>query len=178
MTAQEKINRLALAALRSAPPAASLPEPVTYMAPFEKPKTVAMVDVPKPAAAPVTATDPADKMASGVPAVASRDEPEPRAAIREPDARIGKRRSRKGLVVTLSVLGLLAAAGVGISRSPEARTGAMSLVPALKQGADDVKMPGSIATKDDGQLDKAATRGDRIGGAPAAEGKDVQDRSR
>lgn len=61
MTIQEKIDQLANAAIRSAPPAPVAPKPVTYMAPFEKPKTVALVAVPEAAgaAAPVRDTLPA-----------------------------------------------------------------------------------------------------------------------
>ena len=47
MTIQEKIDLLAAAALRTAPPARVAPQPTTYMAPFEKPKTVALVAVPE-----------------------------------------------------------------------------------------------------------------------------------
>jgi hypothetical protein len=42
MSTQEKITQLALAALRSAPPAGT-PKPATFMRPFEKPKAVAIV---------------------------------------------------------------------------------------------------------------------------------------
>ena len=43
MSTQEKITQLALAALRSAPPSARTPKPATFMRPFEKPKSVALV---------------------------------------------------------------------------------------------------------------------------------------
>ena len=42
MSTQDKITQLALAALRSAPPAGT-PKPATFMRPFEKPKNVALV---------------------------------------------------------------------------------------------------------------------------------------
>jgi hypothetical protein len=42
MSTQEKITQLALAALRSAP-SAGKPKPATFMRPFEKPKSVALV---------------------------------------------------------------------------------------------------------------------------------------
>jgi hypothetical protein len=42
MSTQEKITQLALAALRSAPPAGA-PKPATFMRPFEKPRAVAIV---------------------------------------------------------------------------------------------------------------------------------------
>ena len=58
MTAQEKINQLATAALRSGPPAPVAPKPATYMAPFDKPKTVALAEVPA-SAAPVASAEPA-----------------------------------------------------------------------------------------------------------------------
>jgi hypothetical protein len=43
MTIQEKIDQLAAAALRSAPTSRKPPTPTTYMAPFEKPRFVALV---------------------------------------------------------------------------------------------------------------------------------------
>ncbi|MCW1923001.1 hypothetical protein OKA05_10595 [Luteolibacter arcticus] len=43
MSTQEKITQLAIAALRSAPPSAGTPKPVTFMRPFEKPRAVALV---------------------------------------------------------------------------------------------------------------------------------------
>ncbi len=178
MTAQEKINQLALAALRSAPPTAATPEPATYMAPFEKPKTVAMVDAPKPAVTTAAAGNPATDLviefASEVPVVPFKDEadPELRAQIEDRDARISKQHSRRSLAVTLSVLGLLAAGVVGISQSPKALAEVMSLLPALKQSANDVKMLGSITTKYDEQLEKVAVQGDRIDEATRAMGID------
>lgn len=47
MSIQEKINQLALAALRSAP-VMSRPQPETFMPPFEKPRQLAMVEVGGP----------------------------------------------------------------------------------------------------------------------------------
>jgi hypothetical protein len=44
MSIQEKIDQLALAALRSAPVMSRCPQPATFMLPFEKPKRVAIVD--------------------------------------------------------------------------------------------------------------------------------------
>lgn len=186
MTAQEKINQLALAALRSAPPTAALPEPTTYMAPFEKPKSVAMVAAPKSAVAVAAnpATDLVIQFASDAPVAPFKDEadPELRAQIEERDARISKQHSRRSLAVTLSVLGLLAAGGVWISQSPKAQAEVMALLPALKQSANDVKMLGSITQKYDKQLEKVAVQGDRIDEATralgvdpatAAEGEDV-----
>jgi hypothetical protein len=43
MSIQEKIDQLALAAMRSAP-VMSRPQPATFMLPFEKPKRVAIVE--------------------------------------------------------------------------------------------------------------------------------------
>lgn len=44
MSIQEKIDRLALAALHSAPSRSTRPEPTTFMLPFEKPGRVAIVE--------------------------------------------------------------------------------------------------------------------------------------
>ena len=44
MSIQEKIDQLALAALRSAPVMGSRPQPATFMPAFEKPKRVAIVE--------------------------------------------------------------------------------------------------------------------------------------
>jgi hypothetical protein len=44
MSIQEKIDQLALAALRSTPVMGQRPQPATFMLPFEKPKRVAIVD--------------------------------------------------------------------------------------------------------------------------------------
>jgi len=44
MSIQEKIDQLALAALRSAPVMGSRPQPATFMPAFEKPQRVAIVE--------------------------------------------------------------------------------------------------------------------------------------
>lgn len=165
MTAQEKINQLATAALRSAPPEPSLPKPATYMAPFEKPKTVALVEVPVSAAPAVAAA----------PVAAFKDEPDPelRAHIEEREALLRKRHQHKSIAVTFGILALFAAGGIGCYTSPKARAEIMALVPALSQSVDDVKLVGSITKKYDEQLDQIAVRGDQIADATRAMGVDT-----
>jgi hypothetical protein len=163
MTAQEKINQLATAALRSAPPEPSLPKPATYMAPFEKPKMVALVEVPvsaAPAAAPVAAF---------------KDEPDPelRAQIEEREALLRKRHQHKSIAVTFGILALFTAGGIWCYTSPKARAEIMALVPALSQSLEDVKLVGSITKKYDEQLDQIAVRGDQIADATRAMGVDT-----
>ena len=167
MTAQEKINQLATAALRSAPPAPVAPKPATYMAPFEKPKTVALVEAAAPAPAPVAAAAPA-------PAPAFKDEadPELRAQIEEREVLLQKRHQRKSLAVTFGLLALFAAGGTWCYTSPKARAEIGALVPALRQTVDDVKMVGSITQKYDEQLEKVAVRGEQIADATRAMGVD------
>ncbi len=160
MTAQEKINQLATAALRAAPPAPVAPKPATYMAPFEKPKTVALVAVPEVAQAPTAAPfkDEAD--------------PELRAQIDEREILLKKRHKRQSLAVTLGVFALLGSAGFWCYQSPKARAEIGALVPALRQSVDDLKMVGSITTKYDEQLDKIAVHGEHIDAATRAMGID------
>jgi hypothetical protein len=160
MTAQEKINQLATAALRAAPPAPVAPKPATYMAPFEKPKTVALVAAPELTPAPVAAPfkDEAD--------------PELRAQIDEREVLLQKRHKRQSLAVTLGVFALLGSASFWCYQSPTARAEIGALIPALRQSVDDVKMVGSITTKYDEQLDKIAVHGEHIAAATRALGID------
>jgi hypothetical protein len=155
MTAQEKINQLATAALRSAPPAPVAPKPATYMAPFDKPKPVALVEVPASAAPVEAAVAPA-------PAAPFKDE-----------AILQKRHQRKSLAVTFGLLALLAAGGTWCYTSPKARAEIGALVPALRQSVEDVKMVGSITKKYDEQFEKISVRGDQIADATRAMGVDA-----
>lgn len=171
MTTQEKINQLASAAIRSAPPAPSLPKPATYMAPFDKPKTVALVAAPVSAAAPAPV---APAAAAEVPAVPFKDEgdPELRAQIEERDALLQKRHKRRSLAVTVGALAILGSAGLWCYQSPKGRAEIGALIPALRQSVDDVKMIGSITEKYDEQLDKIAVHGEHIDEATRAMGID------
>lgn len=172
MTAQEKINQLATAALRSAPPAPVAPKPATYMAPFDKPKTVALVEQPAVAEpVPAAAAAPA---APAAPAPAFKDEPDPelRAQIEDREALLQKRQQRKSLAVTFGLLALFAAGGTFCYTSPKARAEIGALIPALRQTVDDVKMVGSITKKYDEQLEKISVRGDQIADATRAMGID------
>lgn len=171
MTAQEKINQLATAALRSAPPVPSAPKPATYMAPFDKPKTVAITEVSPASEAAVTSPAP---VATAAPAPAFKDEPDPelRAQIEERESVIGKRQKRKSLAVTFALLALVAGGGAFCYTSPKARAEIGALVPALRQSVEDVKMVGSLTKKYDEQLEKIAVRGDQIEEATRAMGVD------
>jgi hypothetical protein len=171
MTIQEKIDQLANAAIRSAPPAPSLPKPATYMAPFDKPKTVALVAAPDSAAEPVPVTAAA---AVEAPAAPFKDEPDPelRAQIEEREIVLAKRHKRKSLAVTLGVLAVLGSASFWCYQSPKARAEIGALIPALRQSVDDVKMIGSITKKYDEQLEKIAVHGDQINEATRAMGID------
>ena len=168
MTIQEKIDQLANAAIRSAPPAPVAPKPATYMAPFEKPKTVALVAAPVSAAAPVPAS------AVEAPAAPFKDEadPELRAQIEEREVLLKKRHKRQSLAVTLGVFAILGSAGFWCYQSPKARAEIGSLIPALRQSVDDVKMIGSITKKYDEQLEKVAVHGEHINEATRAMGID------
>ena len=168
MTIQEKIDQLATAALRSAPPEPVAPKPATYMAPFDKPKTVALVAASESAdSAPVAAP---------LPAAPFKDEadPELRAQIDEREVLLKKRHQRQSLAVTFGALALLGSAGFWCYQSPKARAEIGALVPALRQSVDDVKMVGSITTKYDEQLDKIAVHGGHIDEATRAMGIDPE----
>lgn len=166
MTIQEKIDQLATAALRSAPPEPVAPKPATYMAPFEKPKTVALVALPE-LAAPAAAPAP-----ERLPAAPFKDEadPELRARIDEREALLQERHKRQSLAVTLGALAILGSAGFWCYQSPKARAEIGALIPALRQSVADVKMVGSITTKYDEQLEKIAVHGGRIDEATRAMG--------
>lgn len=169
MTIQEKIDQLATAALRSAPPEPVAPKPTTYMAPFDKPKTVALVastDTAAPASSPA--------FTAPLPAVPFKDEadPELRAQIDEREALLQKRHKRQSLAVTFGALAILGSAGFWCYQSPKARAEIGALIPALRQSVEDVKMVGSITTKYDEQLDKIAVHGEHLDEATRAMGID------
>lgn len=167
MTIQEKIDQLANAAIRSAPPAPVAPKPTTFMAPFEKPKTVALVAAP----ASAVATEPAATVEAPAP---FKDVPDPelRAEIEAREVLLKKRHKRQSLAVTFGVLALLGSAGFWCYQSPKARAEIGALVPALRQSVEDVKMVGSITKKYDEQLDKVAVHGEHIDEATRAMGID------
>jgi hypothetical protein len=174
MTTQEKIEQLALAALRSAPPPASTPKPATYMAPFEKPKTVGLVESAKPAAESAAAAAPAPEQVAEAPAKAFQhaSDPELRAEIEERDARIARTRRIQSIAASVTLLGALVAGGTWFATSPSARANAAAIIPALRQSVDDVKMIGSLTEKYDEKLEKIAVRGDQISDATRALGVD------
>jgi hypothetical protein len=171
MTTQEKIEQLALAALRSAPPPATAPQPSTYMAPFEKPKTVGLVESAKPA---VETAAPAPVAAAEAPTsnFQHASDPELRAEIEERDARIARTRRVQSIAASVTLLGALIAGGTWFATSPSARANAAAIIPALRQSVDDVKMIGSLTEKYDEKLEKIAVRGDQISDATRALGVD------
>jgi hypothetical protein len=173
MTTQEKIEQLALAALRSGPPPAAAPKPSTYMAPFDRPKTVALVEGAK-TPAPVSGTEAPVLSQSEAPALSFRHEsdPELRGEIDARDARIRKQQSRRSWVVTLGLVAGVAAVAGWLAVSPSARAGLSGIVPALNESVEDVKMIGSLTSRYDQQLEKIAVRGDQIGDATRSLGAD------
>lgn len=177
MTAQEKINQLANAALRAAPPTSSIPKPTTYMAPFEKPKAKQLVPVAKPAVAQVIEPEAKEFVPfAAAPAEARplvhQSDPDFSAMIDDRDGKMKKKLGRQSLVVTVSALALLVGGGVAISLSPKAKASVATLVPALKQSVGDVKMIGSMTSQYDESLEQVSVHGSRIGEASAALGID------
>lgn len=177
MTAQERINQLANAALRAAPPTASIPKPATYMAPFEKPKARNLVPVAKPAVeqfseAEAKAFVPVAAAAVEVQPLVHQSDPNFSAMIDDRDGKMKKKLGRQSLFVSFSVLALLVGGGVAISLSPKAKASVETLIPALKQSVGDVKMIGSMTSQYDESLEQVSAHGSRIGDASAALGID------
>jgi hypothetical protein len=173
MSTQEKIQQLALAALRSAPPS-GVPKPATFMAPFEKPKTMAIAEKAAEAVAPApveTVEAPAFQEAAPLPFKDEAD-PELRAMIETRDVRIDKQLARQSLLVTVAALAVLAAFGTWFATSPKAQAQAKALVPALKQTVADAKMIGSITSQYDESLKEIGGRGTEIDKATRALGAD------
>ena len=177
MTAQEKIQELAMAALRSAPPPAGVPKPATFMAAPEKLK------------AAIPAAAPAEPVAKAEPVVAAaavtepmpqpdarrfKDEgdPELRAMIEEREAKQKKSLKVKSLAATFSLLALLGAAAGWVAVSPAARAKAARIVPLFQESVRDVKSLANTKEKFDEALEKVAGHGSHIDEATRAMGVD------
>jgi hypothetical protein len=178
MTAQEKIQELAMAALRSAPPPAGVPKPATFMAAPEKLRAiptaapvepVAKVEVAAPVAAmPVTEAG----LQPEAPAFKDEGCPELRAMIDEREAKKQTTQKRQSLAVTLSLLAMLAAAGGWFAVSPSAQAKVAKVVPLFKESLRDVKTLANTKENFDKQLEQVGARGNQIDDASRALGVD------
>lgn len=178
MTTQEKIHELAMAALRSAPPPAGVPKPATFMAAPEKLRAI-------PTAAPVetvvkaepvapVATMPVTEAGLEPEARAFKDDgcPELRAMIDERDEKMKITQKRQSLVVTFSLLAMVAAAGGWFAVSPSAQAKVATIVPLFKESLRDVKTLANTKENFDKQLERVSARNNQIGNATRALGVD------
>lgn len=194
MTTQERINQLAGAALRSAPPSASVPKPVTFMPSFDKLKTAefssdpvaataaaaaalkatqtAAAPAPAPTPAPAATVEAAKPAPAAVAPVEHKSDAELKDALDSRDEKRAKREKRNNRLVSCAMLLIFAAGGSWLTFSPVARTKMNTLVTAMKQSGKDVKALGSIMGTYEKQLDKVAVQGARIDAATAALGVD------
>ena len=172
MTPQEKIQQLAMAALRSAPSPTGAPKPSTFMADAEKLRAIPTA-APVEQAAPVAAA-PAVVEVAPLPTPAFKDEgcPELRAMLEERDATKEASNKRKSLAVTCALLALLAAGGGWFAVSPSAQAKVARIVPLFKESMRDVKSLANTKKNFDQQLEKIAVRNDQIGDATKALGVD------
>jgi len=176
MTAQDKIQQLAMAALRSAPSPSGVPKPSTFMADREKLRAIPTATPIEPVAkaepaAPVTAAMPVTE--AGLQAEAPfKDEgcPELRAMIEERDAKKAISQKRTSLAVTLSLLALLGSAGGWFAVNPSAQAKVAKIVPLFKESFRDVKTLANTKENFDKQLEKVAVHGDQISDATRAMG--------
>jgi hypothetical protein len=182
MTPQEKIQQLAMAALRSAPAPSGVPKPATFMADAEKLKAALPVTaaVPAPQVAAVPAPAPPAVAVEPMPQPAFKDEadPELRAMIESREKAMAKSLSRRSLAISFSVFGLLAAAGTWVAVSPTAQAKVARVVPLFQETVRDAKTIGTMTTQYDESLDKIGAHGKHIedatqamGGDPAAVGE-------
>jgi hypothetical protein len=177
MTAQEKINQLASAALRAAPPTAAVPKPVTYMPSFEKMRSAEFMEkAPAPAAAAPVVQAPATAPAAVAKPDAVQDPVESDkdlvAMLDQRDEQKGKKLRRTSRVLTFALLGIFAASGAYVTFNPSARGKMGKLVTAFQQSGKDLKSLGSIMGTYEEQLDKVAVQGARIDAATLALGVD------
>ncbi len=179
MTTQDKINQLAQAALRSAPPSATAPKPATFMPSFEKlrsPDFAAPGSRPAAAPAPAPAPEPgkeAPAAAATAPAAfADTPDTEFRSMIETRDEKMLKKRSRTSLAISIAVLTLFAAGGTWLTVSPSGRSKMNTLVQALKQSGEDAKGMASMMGTYDKQLEQVSVQSARIDEAARALGAD------
>ena len=185
MTAQERINQLASAALRAGPPPATAPKPVTFMPSFEKLKSAEFVvatatapveksvqSVATAAPAPVAVKAVAAPAPAPVPVAESETEAELRQMIEARDAHKAKKTARTSRVLTFTLLGLLAGAGTWFAVSENAQAKARYVVKSMGECGRDFKGLASIMGSYEEKLDKVAVQGSRIDAAASALGVD------
>ncbi|MCW1916191.1 hypothetical protein OJ996_21555 [Luteolibacter sp. GHJ8] len=174
MTAQDRINQLAQAALRSAPPTGSAPKPATYMPSFEQMRSEQFIEkaaaAKTEAAAPVAATP-----AAPSPTVvkdAEESDKDLTSLLDQRDEAKGKKLRRASLAVTCTLLALCTGAGAFVTFNPTAKRKMNSVVTAFQQSGKDLKSLTSIMDTYENQLDKVAVQGARIDAATMALGVD------
>jgi hypothetical protein len=179
MTAQEKIQELAMAALRSAPPAPGVPKPATFMADAEKLRAAIPVAVPAAPEAkagldisslPVAEAKPAPQSE----ALPFKDEgdPELRAMIEARDAQKAKSLKRNGIAVSCTFLALLVAGGTWFAVSPSAQAKVARVVPLFKESVRDARSLADTKENFDKSLEKVAGHGQFIDEATRSLGAD------
>lgn len=174
MTVQERINRLADAALRAAPPSGAAPKPATYMPSFEKMRSAEFIEkapAPAPAPAPVAAA-PVVQAAAPAPDPVAASDKDLTAMLDQRDEKNGKKLRRASLTVTFSILAIFAAGGAFVTLNPAAKHKVKTLATAFQQSGKDLKSLASIMGTYEKQLDKVAVQGARIDAATAALGVD------
>lgn len=178
MTPQEKIQQLAMAALRSAPSPSGVPKPSTFMAAPEKlraiPTAAPVEPVAKAEPAAAVATMPVTEAALQPEPRAFKDEgcPELRAMIEERDEKKKTSQKRQSLVVTFSLLAMLAAAGGWFAVSPSAQAKVAKIVPLFNESMRDVKTLANTKKNFDKQLEQVAARNNQINDATRSMGVD------
>jgi hypothetical protein len=181
MTAQEKINQLANAALRAGPPPATAPKPATFMPSFEKLKSAEFVAATATAPAQKSvqpgakATPAVEKVATPIvaaPVEETESEADLRKMLEARDAKKEQKTKRASLAVTCTIVGLLAGAGIWFATSESARAKAGYVVKSIRECGQDVKGVASIMGTYEKQLDKVAVQGSRIDAAASALGVD------
>ncbi len=171
-----------MAALSSAPPAASLPKPATFTPVLEnlREPTIA-VEIPAVigTAAPVLQVAPLAvapvepvELATGDTTGQHQSDPEFNALIEERDVRMKKKLFRQRMVVNLMVLSFFAGTGTWYANSPSAQAEVKALIPAFRQSVNDVKLLGNILGVFDKQLAKIGTHKGEITDATKSMGVD------
>jgi hypothetical protein len=174
MTPQEKIQQLAQAALRSGPSPVGAPKPSTFMAAPEKLRSAIPAAEPSTTEQPAAAAPAVAQAAPQPVAPAFKDEgcPELRAMIEERDSTKESARKKTSLVVTISLLAMLGAAGGWFAVSPSAQAKVARIVTLSKESMRDVKSLANTKENFDKQLEKIAVHGDQIKDATIAMGVD------